>query len=713
MIKHISIVLLLAFSSALFAQKTAPVVQKTTPAAQKPAPVVQKTTPAAQKPAQVVKKPAPVAQKPALGTQKADSVAKVSAFVDHRAALFASKRDSIRPRLIRQWHLSSDFSEEVSIPFDTVFSLFNRFKKSDLYSPINASLGNYGLPFYQMNFFDRITDPDKFLYSYYYPYMFLPDKAIFSNTQTPFTEIMWTFASPKETAEQTFRVRHTQNVNRFFNVGLIYDIVYSLGQYNYQRAEDKSFSLYSSYTGAKYKLYVEASLNNLISYENGGVTSKTELNQASTRDVPVKLGGLDKANSTLKNRNFLLVQRYTISSNPVIKTDTVKKKRSGFFGLSGTFSHILLLETNKRSYADGYPKSGFYDTAFINHDVTFDSLYSRSLKNTIRFDFTTDTTRKFRLGGGAGIRNELFRYSQIVPTHDTLFADTARWNNSNNAVVGRLYNSIGDKFSWVANGELFLTGYRAGDFNLNGVITKSFDWKKGRLSWLLTGGLTNRQPSFWYEQWGSNHFEWHNNMNKEFRIDLGSSFLYPGRKAELKFNYAIIKNYTDFNTSALPSQYSGGLSVAALTVTKEIKAWKFHLATDLLIQKTSNKDILDLPLATVRSAGYFEHLFRFKQTGGKLNTQLGVDVTYNTLYHPYNYMPATGRFYRQEISTGNYPFVNVFLNFKVKRTRVFVMFDHLNYGMMGTKLVNNYDMIPNYMMNIRMLRFGLAWTFYD
>ena len=33
----------------------------------------------------------------------------------------------------------------------------------------------------------------------------------------------------------------------------------------------------------------------------------------------------------------------------------------------------------------------------------------------------------------------------------------------------------------MATGELFLSGYRFGDFNLNGVISKSFDWKKGEL----------------------------------------------------------------------------------------------------------------------------------------------------------------------------------------------------------------------------------------
>ena len=468
--------------------------------------------------------------------------------------LYAQKQDTLKPRILKQWNLSSDFSEEVIIPFDTVFSLFNRFRIADKYSSVNATLGNYGLPFYQISFFDRITDPDKFLYNAYYPFMHVPDNAVFMNTQVPFTELIWTFAGPRETSEQTFRVRHSQNVNRFLNFGITYDIIYNLGQYNYQRAEDKSFTLYSSYTGVKYKLYFAAGMNNLISYENGGITDKSQLNTSETREVPVNLGGLDKANSMLKNRNLLLVQRYTLNGKPIGKSDSISQKRSGFFGLSGTFSHIFILENNKRTYSDGYPESGFYDSVFISKTVTFDSLYSRSIKNTVRFDFTTDETRKFRLGGGIGLRNEIFRYSQIVPTHDTMFADTVVWNRSNNALVGRLYNDIGDKFRWIATGELFLSGYRAGDFNLKGEIFKSFGWKKGIASWLITGGIANRQPSFWFDRWGSNHFEWHNNFKKELRIDLGSEFSYPVRKAEIKFNYAIIHNYTDFDTTALTSQ---------------------------------------------------------------------------------------------------------------------------------------------------------------
>ncbi len=620
-------------------------------------------------------------------------------------------------RITTQWTLSPDYTEEVRLPFDTVFSLFQRYRISDRYSPMNATLGNYGLPFYQLDFFDRITDPDKFLYSDYYPLMYLNDKTVFMNTQVPFTEAVWTFGAPRETSEQTLRIRHSQNINRFLNFGLIFDIVYSLGQYNYQRSEDKTFTFFTSYTGLKYKLYFSAGVNNLTAYQNGGITSTDQLSLLTGRDVPVNMGSLNDAKSVLRNRSILIVQKYRIGANTDVK-DTTMKASKGFLGLSGTFTHVFAWEINRRSYTDRDPTSGFYDTAYISKYATSDSLYSRVLRNTIRFDFTTDESRKFRLGGGIGIRNELYRFAQVVPSGakpavistDTAAADTIGWNRTSNVLLGKLYSDIGSKFMWVANGELVLTGYRAGDFTLNGKISKSFAWKKGLASWVITGDMMNREPSFWYDHYGSNNFEWDNNFNKEFRIDIGTDFSYPARNAEVKLNYAIINNFTDFNTSALPSQYSGALSVAALYARKELRAWKFHLATDLLIQKSSNSSILDLPLVSVRSAGYFEHLFRFPKTNGKLNTQIGADVLYYTPYYGYAWMPATGVFYRQDsYKTGDYPYINVFINLKLQRTRIFVMLDHVNSGFMGY----NYFMVPNYPQNVRMLRYGIAWTFYN
>jgi len=622
---------------------------------------------------------------------------------------YAGAQDTIRHRIIEMWRLSPDMTEEVKVPFDTTFSLFNHYRLADKYSPLNAYPGSYGLPFYQLNFFDRVTDPDKFLSGNFYPLMYQPERYLFMNTQVPFTEFVWTYAGPRDQAEQTFRIRHSQNVNRKLNLALVYDIVYNLGQYSYQRASDKNFTFNGSYRGDKYTAYFAYGLNNMTTLENGGISDLSQLGTLDPENIEVNLGGLSKARSYLKNSNLMLVQRYILGKKGPAAADSTGVSAKPFW-LSGSFSHILAIDGNRRTYEDSNPASGFYDSVYISNTRTFDSLSARTIKNTVRFDFTTDENRRFRLGGGVGIRNELIKYSQIVPTHDTLLADTAVWHKHNNVLVGRLYNNIGDKFYWMATGELFLSGYRFGDFNLDGVISKSFSFKKGMASWKVNGAIANRQPSFWYEQWGGNHFEWTKSMDKEFRIDVGTSFSYPARKMELKFNYAIIDNYTGFDTLAMPAQHGGGLSVASVYASKDLRAWKFHLTTDLLLQQSSNPDVLDLPLATARATGFFEHLFNFRKTDGQLDMQVGAEVFYHTLYNAYAYMPATGRFYNQDrIETGNYPFVNVFMNLKIRRTRIFLMLDHVNAGLTGY----DYFMIPSYPMNVRMFRYGLAWTFYD
>ncbi|MBI5010733.1 MAG: hypothetical protein HZB98_14050, partial [Bacteroidia bacterium] len=305
-------------------------------------------------------------------------------------------------------------------------------------------------------FFDRVYDPDKYLYFNHYHFMHNHENAIFMNLQVPFTELKWMMSGEKEMAEQTFRITHSQNINRKLNFGMIYDIIFNLGQYSNQRAEDKTFTFYTSYTGSVYKLYVSAGLNGLFGQENGGIVSKEDLDVeiANTKDVPVNMGTLNDASSFLRNRNFLVVQKFTfIGAKP--DRDTVPKKTIEPVPLTGTFSHIFQLDYSRRLYRDASPQSGFYDSIYIKNSETFDSLSSKFVKNTFRFDFVTDTTKIVSLSAGFGLRNENFWFSQIIPGKDTIVADTANWFRGNNVLVGSFGQKIGKMFYWHGNGELF------------------------------------------------------------------------------------------------------------------------------------------------------------------------------------------------------------------------------------------------------------------
>jgi len=612
--------------------------------------------------------------------------------------------DTTLKKVTRQWTLTADYTGEVPLPLDTAFSMFQRYRITDRYSDFSAYPGNYGLPLYQINFFDREWQPDKYLYYNYVPFMYTPANPRFINTQVPFTEMVWTTAGSRPEAEQTFRIRHSQNINRKLNFGFIYDIVYSLGQYDYQKSANKNFLLHSSYNGDNYTAYFTAGINNLLSYENGGVVSAEFLDDYSTADVPVNLNDVNKAQGNLKNRHLMLVQRYS----PGGKRDTV----TGELDRSGpvTFSHIGIYEWNRRSYLDNYPQAEFYDTILINRLASSDSLSQSLFSNTFRVDLAAGSAGKFSFGAGAGIRSELRHYGQVVPGDTLTRPDTVSKNQSSLILTGKIFNNIGKQFGWWASGDLWFQGYRAGDFIINGRIFKEFSTGRGPLTWDATGAVTRYTPSFWYTSWGSNNFAWQFDAGREFRLTVGSSLTYPGRHASVRFNYAVVDNFTYMGPDALPAQHTGGLSVAALTLKKDFVVWKLHWDNTLLLQKSTNNEVLSLPFATGRSALFLDHVFRFKATNGELAMQVGGEVFMHTLYNSMGYMPSTGRYFsKNDAQTGNYPFVNVFLNLKVKRTRFFIMFDHINSGLMGY----DYYLIPGYPLNVRMLRYGVAWTFYD
>jgi hypothetical protein len=605
----------------------------------------------------------------------------------------------------RQWTLSPDFTTEIAVPLDTAFSLFHRYRVADQHSDFNAYTGNYGLPLYQINFFDREWKPDRFLYAHYMPFMFTPANTLFLNTHIPFTELKWSNGGARKIAEQTFRIRHSQNINRFVNFGLVYDIVYNIGQYTYQKAIDKNFLLHASYNGSPYTAYFSAGINNQESAESGGMILEDDLAQYAPETVPFNLNNLNSAKSILKNRYVMLVQRYA----PGSKRDTV----TGEVTRSGpvTFSHIGILEWSKRLYLDNYPGSELYDTVMISNGRTADSLQQRILSNTLRIDFAAGRTDRFRIGAGAGIRSELRTFGHITPGDTLTRPDTVSSSMSSLVLTGKVFNNIGSKFGWSATGDLWFQGYRAGDFIVDGRIYKEFETRsKGMITWDATGTIASYTPSFWYNTWGSNNFAWQYDHKREFRLMAGSSLQWPDLKMSLKFNYAIVDNFIRMGMGALPAQHEGGLSILALTAKKEFVVWKLHLDNTVLLQQSTNTDVLDLPLVTARSAFFFDHLFKFKATAGELYFQLGAEAMIHTPYYALDYMPATGRYFGQtESQTGNYPFINAFINLKVKRTRIFIMADHLNSGMTGYE----YFLAPGYPLNIRMIKYGLAWTFYD
>ena len=86
-------------------------------------------------------------------------------------------------------------------------------------------------------------------------------------------------------------------------------------------------------------------------------------------------------------------------------------------------------------------------------------------------------------------------------------------------------------------------------------------------------------------------------------------------------------------------------------------------------------------------------------------------MSYNSNYFGNAYAPAIGQFYVQnEQKLTFYPVVDVFLNVKIKKARIFVKMEHLNQGIFRQK---GYYVSPNYAMPERLFRLGFSWAFYN
>ncbi|MBN1197835.1 MAG: hypothetical protein JXA23_00690, partial [Bacteroidales bacterium] len=66
-------------------------------------------------------------------------------------------------------------------------------------------------------------------------------------------------------------------------------------------------------------------------------------------------------------------------------------------------------------------------------------------------------------------------------------------------------------------------------------------------------------------------------------------------------------------------------------------------------------------------------------------------------------------FLQDKKEIGNYLYMDVFINVKIQRARLFVAYTHFNSSFMG----RSYFMVPSYPMQDAAFKFGVSWRFHD
>ncbi|MDZ7848558.1 MAG: putative porin [Owenweeksia sp.] len=179
------------------------------------------------------------------------------------------------------------------------------------------------------------------------------------------------------------------------------------------------------------------------------------------------------------------------------------------------------------------------------------------------------------------------------------------------------------------------------------------------------------------------------------------------RSNKLEVKNETYTNKVYYNQDARPSQASDAVNVFKLDLRQNFTLWNFiHQDNNITYQTSSSREIMPLPQWYSRNSLYFQ----FELFGGALTCLTGAEMNYFSSYFSPSYNPATGVFYNdQKKEIGNYPYVDIFANFKLQKARIFVKYENINQGLSNY----TYYAAPHYPMADRTLRVGITWRFFN
>lgn len=607
------------------------------------------------------------------------------------------EKPKIKPK-IQLWYWKQYGAFVDSTKLDTLQTLHRLYHPALKDKVSVAFTGNYGFAYQNNDFFERIKRMDFFFINTRADYLLSPERVVYYNTRTPYTQLDYSQSENKSRKNETrFNVLHTQNVNPYWNLTFRYDQARSDGQYLNQNAKNNFVSVYTNYNKDQISAYGGFISNFIKNKENGGLVDMSSL--SSGYDSDVLDVNLAKTQTVFNNWYAYAVGEYKLG-NYKSKNDTVDV----FNPIVGIMYNVQYQRNKKRlKEEESVSETPFFKQQYYVDDYIEDKVTFNKLENTVQLMQYENRLRKFSFGKRAFLGHEYV--SLGMPGTDTL-GTTVQKSYNNVYVGGGIFRETGNFWRWNISGKINILGRNAGETEIKGLITKPIPlWGDSLSALKVYGRIANTVPDYFQEHYSANHIKWNQNLKMQQDVTIKGSFEYPKRNIEVGVNYAILNNFIYNDTLGIPSQTSNEFSVFSVYLNKDFRFRNFHFITRLLYQKSTDERYLRLPdFAAFVSTYYKFTIFKV------MFTQIGIDARYNTRYYADAYHPATGLFHLQdEIKLGNYPFVDAYVSLRLKRTRAF--FKLINVG--SSFLDANYVTVPNHPMNRMTFRLGISWIFYD
>ena len=632
--------------------------------------------------------------------------------------------DTVRALQNWRWTIDRDFDRVNIEPLDTTLQdwridyAFYRKGVGDM------ALGGLGQSSQAINWFDRRQDKDFIFARSYDAYTARVDNVPFYNCKTPYSNMTYLESGQKRYREEHFELTHTQNIDPSTSFNVTYKARSTMGLYDWQRTKNHALSVGFAHTGKRYSVHA-AYMNNMVeARENGGVVGEWAIADTTFEmpsGVPMRLAS-SKAENKYRNNAFVLKQAYAIPLQRVTEYDfsladlsavyighqleyntwskVYTDERATYTNLHGKYNE----ETGKWERVDGLE---YYDNWYINPTKSRDSISESLLSNKFYVQIQPWDRNGVisTIDGGVGI--DLHTYSYLRPTKDYVHGGAMKDKRTSWYLYGGTGGKIKRYADWGAKAKYYPSGYRGGDFSLDGDITLRAYIRE--LLLILSGRFKQefRSPAYWQENLLSNHYMWFNSFDKESETRLEVNFSVPSIALELGFWQGVMSNMVYYDGSSMVRQHSDLVSLTSLYARKDFRIAGFHFDHRALVQISSDESVIPVPTFS----GFLSYYFEFWVKRDVLRVQLGFDGRYNTSYHAPSYNPALSVFFNQrDVRVGNYPYIDAFVSAKWKRMRILLKYQHVNQGLFGN---GEYFQVARYPLNPRMFKFGISWSFYD
>jgi hypothetical protein len=566
-----------------------------------------------------------------------------------------------------------NFKSKIKI-IDTSLVTFHRYDPVLKGSFLNANIGNFGP--HKTLFNNFTSSPFDVGESLLNEYSFTHDNIPYYILKIPYSNIMYVLG-PREENFVDFTLANQMSPGLYFGTDLRFESL--KGIFNNQRSANNHFRTNISFTSRNMRYGIEANyIRNKFKFEeNGGLVNDFYYEDTTKLDRRILPVNLYTASNQLINNRFLLSQYFSLG----------KSIKLGSLFLDIDYS------SKNRIYSDLGDVGSYYNNSFIDTSFSFDSIASKSFNSFLGWQKHSDSIGWNMKIGVQNSYNEYFTgndfyvFNYIVPK---LFIN----------YIGKKYTfGIKSDYSLLSNMNSF--SYNENSFNLSGefgyIHSQSLDFK-------LSSKYSVYSPEFRYFENFSNHYIWSNSFNKISNLDFIAQLTYKGY--DFMINNSIVSNYVWFDDSLNSYQNNGLINILRISINKEFKIKRFGADFFASWQKTDNLNLYRIPTYIGRSNIYFS----FPMFKGVLDVFPGLEFSYISSYFADGYNPSAMIFYLQDDKKiDNQIYIDVFVNFKIKRAKIFLMYKNVN--MLIGKY--NYFQIAHYPQQDPGLKMGVSWRFYD